>query len=287
MGDLTARPIVSADKVVRRYRARGVASASGASTTVAVDGVSLALRPGEVLGLVGRSGAGKSTLARLLLGLESPDEGSVSFDGRPLGELDAPARREFRRAVQVVFQDPFGSLDPRFSIRTIVHEPLAIHRKGKASDHEARVEQLLGEVGLPAGAAFLRRRPRELSGGERQRVALARALACGPRALVLDEPVSALDASVRGQVLNLLMALHRGAGLALLLVAHDITLVARCCRRVAVMAHGRIVEEGPPERVLAAPQSPDARELIAAAAWLATSPAADGCKRRSEPDHRR
>ncbi len=171
-------------------------------------------------------GAGKSTLARLLLGLESPDEGAVSYAGRALASLGVRDARRMRRAVQAVFQDPTASLDPRQSVGTIVAEALVVHNLAPRAGRRERSRELLAEVGLPGEDAFLERLPRELSGGERQRVAIARALASGPEALILDEPVSALDVSVRGQVLNLLLELQRRTGMAMLVIAHDVLLVA-------------------------------------------------------------
>lgn len=258
-------PLLEARDLVRRYPARGRAWPRGAGTVTALDGASLALRGGEVLGLVGRSGSGKSTLARVMLNLERPESGEVAFRGRVLA---APTRAELhnlRRDVQAVFQDPHGALDPRQRIGAAVAEPLVIHRVIPGSARRERVAALLRQVGLPAEREFLRRLPAELSGGERQRVALARALASEPKAIVLDEPVSALDVSVRGQVLNLLLELHRSSGMAMLVITHDIELVARLCGRVAVMAGGRVVEEGPPEEVLRHPRSEPTAELLAAA----------------------
>jgi len=270
MGEPEATPLLEARGVARRYPPRGGVGGLAWREQVVLDDVSLALRPGEILGLVGRSGAGKSTLARILLGLEPPNGGEVRFRGQPIGDLDGAGLQRFRRAVQVVFQDPHASLDPRHSLGAIVSEPLAVHGVGERRGRRERGAQLLREVGLPGTELFLGRNPRELSGGERQRVALARALACGPEVLILDEPVSALDVSVRGQVLNLLLELHRGTGLALLLIAHDVRLVARVCDRVAVMAGGTIVEEGAPHSVLASPTHPATAELVGAARWLST-----------------
>jgi ABC-type glutathione transport system ATPase component len=270
MAEAEASPILEARGVIRRYPARGAMGERGGRGRVVLNGVSLELRPGEILGLVGRSGAGKSTLARVLLGLEPPDAGEVRYLGRPLQTLDGAELRHFRRAVQLVFQDPHGSLDPRHSLGTIVSEPLAVHDLLPRPERRERTTALLEEVGLSGSTAFMRRHPRELSGGERQRVALARALACRPQALVLDEPVSALDVSVRAQVLNLLLDLHGRGGLTMLLIVHDVRLVARLCDRVAVMAEGRIVEEGPPESVLATPTTLATGELLEAARWLST-----------------
>jgi ABC-type glutathione transport system ATPase component len=254
-------PIVAAESVRRSYAAR-------AGTVHALRGVTFALWPGEIVGVVGRSGAGKSTLARLLLGLEAPDGGTVAFSGRPFATLGPGERRRMRRALQAVFQDPNASLDPRQRVGSIVGEPLAVHRLSGGARRRRRVQELLAEMGLPRDDGFLGRLPRTLSGGERQRVAIARALACDPSALVLDEPVSALDVSVRGQVLNLLVDLHRRTGIALLVIAHDVRMVARLCTRVVVLAHGEAVEEGPVGRVLSRPSRPETAELLAAARWL-------------------
>ena len=275
MGKADGPPILAARHVVRRYPARGgVRWGREREWAPALDGVSLELWPGEILGLIGRSGSGKSTLARVLLGLETPDEGEVTFDGRSLGSLSDPEQRRLRREVQVVFQDPHASLDPRQSVGGILAEPLAVHRLVPRGERRSRGKVLLGEVGLPSDDAVLDRLPRALSGGERQRVALARALASGPRALILDEPVSALDVSVRGQVLNVLLELRERAGLAMLLIAHDVRLVARLCGRVAVMAGGRVVEEGPTRGVLENPAHTATAELLAAARWLSEPPPA-------------
>ncbi|RQS07164.1 ABC transporter ATP-binding protein [Burkholderia sp. Bp9002] len=202
-----------------------------------VDGVrdaSFAVRDGEVFGLVGESGSGKSTLLRALTGLVPLASGSLSIDGRPIGgKLD----RAFRRQVQMVFQDPYASLHPRFTIDQTLREPLAIH--GMA-DADARIARALAEVGL--GPAFRFRYPHQLSGGQRQRVAIARALIVEPRVLLLDEPTSALDVSVQAEILNLLRRLHRERGLTMILVSHNLAVVGFLCQRVAVMQHGEIVE---------------------------------------------
>jgi ABC-type glutathione transport system ATPase component len=264
-----ASPLLAARDVVRRYAERGASRWGGRRPVLALDGVSLELRRGEILGVVGRSGAGKTTLTRVLAGLEAPDRGEVLLNGRPFTSLRAPEIRELRREIQLVFQDPHGALDPRQPLGNIVAEPLAVHGLATGRDRGERARELLAGVGLSVTGSFLRRRPRELSGGERQRVALARALASRPQVLILDEPVSALDASVRGQVLNLLLDLHERTGLAMLLIAHDMRLVARMCTRVAVMASGRIVEEGPAAAVLKDPAHQATVGLIAAANWMA------------------
>jgi ABC-type glutathione transport system ATPase component len=256
--------IVSGERLCKRYGARSGRLFGAGPGQLAVEDVTFCLAAGEVVGLVGRSGAGKSTLARLLLGLEGADSGTVSILGEPLEGLPQRRMRQLRRFVQAVFQDPFSSLDPRQRVGPIIAEPLVIHHLAEGCELSSRTAELLDLVGLPSSSEFRHKLPAELSGGERQRVAIARALATGPRALVLDEPVSALDASVRGQVLNVLIELHQSLGLAMLVVAHDLYLVARLCDRLVVMAEGRIVEEGDAEDVLRRPTSPETQALVRA-----------------------
>ncbi|MGM9380658.1 ATP-binding cassette domain-containing protein [Streptomyces antibioticus] len=223
----------------------------------AVRDVSLELREGRSLGVVGESGSGKSTLARLLLALERPDSGTVEYRGRPVRQGRLPW---FRREVQVVLQDPMGSLDPRATVRDIVAEPLECLKV--AGDHDDRVDELLRAVALDPSVRD--RYPHEFSGGQRQRIAIARALAPGPKVLVGDEPLSALDVSVRAQILALLEDLAEAYGLTLLLVSHDIGVVRRLCTDVLVMKDGRAVEQGPAAAVLTEPQHPYTRSLLAA-----------------------
>jgi peptide/nickel transport system ATP-binding protein len=213
----------------------------------AVDDVSFELQREETLGVVGESGSGKTTLMKLLLGLEKPDEGSVGYFGRSL-----------RREVQVVFQDPASALDPRMRVADIVMEPLRVLRI--EGDHRARLAELMDAVGLPLG--YARRYPHEFSGGQRQRIAIARALAPRPRVLIGDEPVSALDVSVRAQILNLLEDLRVGFQLTLILVSHDLSVVRHMTDRVLVMQHGRIVEQGSTPQLFRAPQHPYTRLLL-------------------------
>lgn len=234
-------------------RARGV--------TRAVDDVSFSLDEGETLGLVGESGAGKSTVARCVLRLIEPTEGRIAFGGEDLRACGRRDLRRLRRAMQVVFQDPNESLNPRMRVDRLVAEPLRFHGlvAGEAQTR-TRVGELLELVGL--GAELAGRYPRGLSGGQRQRVAIARAIATSPRLLVLDEPVSALDVSIRAQILNLLGDLQRGLGLSYLLIAHDLSLVRHICDRVAVMRHARIVEQGDANRLFADPRHEYTRELL-------------------------
>ena len=241
--------------------AEDVAFAYGKGAPV-LRGVSVALAPGESLGLVGESGAGKTSLLRVLLGLAAPTGGRVLFDGGPLDRRSASTMRAFRRAVQPVYQDPFSSLDPRMTVGESIAEPLQSLRLGDdRASRAARVAELLEAVDLPADAA--ERYPEAFSGGQRQRIAIARALAPRPRLILADEPVSALDTSVRMHVIELFQRLAREQGIGMLLVSHDLTIVSALCRRMAVLESGRIVEEGPTERLLTAPEHPYTQRLLA------------------------
>ena len=206
----------------------------------AVRGVSLAVKPGEILGLVGESGSGKSTLGRVMAGLYSPDGGRVLYDGRNLAELNKAGWKEFRRRVQIMFQDPVSSLNPRFTAGAVVEEGLIIHKLGSAAERRNRVLELLAEVGLPGDAAG--RYGHEFSGGQRQRLSLARALSLNPQILIADEPVSALDVSIQAQIINLLLELRERRGLTLVLVSHDLPLVRVMADRLAVMYGGLLME---------------------------------------------
>jgi oligopeptide/dipeptide ABC transporter ATP-binding protein len=249
--------LLEARDLVKRYRFR-----DGSGTVRAVDGVSLSLASGETLGIVGESGCGKSTLGRLLLRLIDPDAGSVCFAGEDLTSLDAGRMRRRRRDMQMVFQDPYASLDPRMTVRRIVAEPLDIHGLGSKSERLRKVFELLDLVGLDPAAAS--RYPHEFSGGQRQRIGIARALALEPRLVVLDEPVSALDVSIQSQILNLLADLKSRLGLAYILISHDLSVIAHMCDRVAVMYLGRIVELGSSEDVFATPRHPYTQALLSA-----------------------
>src|SRR6266849_6442504 len=229
----------------------------------AVDGISFKIEGGRTLGVVGESGCGKTTTAKLVLGLEEPTGGNIRFEGRDLRGLDTAGRRHYRRSVQAVFQDPYASLNPRMRISAIIAEPLVTHEKLSTGEARKRVLRLLDLVGLPSRAAELF--PHEFSGGQRQRIAIARALALSPKLVVLDEPVSALDVSIRAQILNLLRDLQRRLGVAYLFIAHDLAAVAHMSHVIAVMYLGRIVEIGDAAQVALAPQHPYTQALFAAA----------------------
>jgi peptide/nickel transport system ATP-binding protein len=253
--------LVSARGLGRAYRAPRSGAFGPRALTHALSDVDLDVDEGSALGVIGESGSGKSTLVRLLLGLDSPTSGTVSFDGRPV-EATASARRLhwLRRQTGIVFQDPYASLDPRMSVGAIVAEPLwALRIPG---DHRARVAEVLRDVGLEPAAA--ERYPHEFSGGQRQRIALARAIAHRPRLLIGDEPLSALDVTVRAQILELLADLRSREALTLIMVSHDIGVVQSLCDDVLVLKDGAVVEEGPTEKVLLRPQAAYTRRLLAA-----------------------
>jgi peptide/nickel transport system ATP-binding protein len=250
-------PALELRSVTRRFSIRrGLFKPSQAVT--AVDGVSLALQRGEVLGLVGESGCGKSTLAKLLLGLLSPTSGQVLVDGQPLENASA---REISRKIQPVFQDPYSSLNPRKRIVDIITLPLRTHGIGDRSSQRAAAAELIERVGLPK--RMLDSYPNQLSGGQRQRIAIARALIIKPSVLILDEPTSALDVSVQSQILNLLIDLHRDYGLTYLMISHNLAVVEMLATRVAVMYFGRIVEEAPAQEVFRKPRHPYTQALLA------------------------
>jgi oligopeptide/dipeptide ABC transporter ATP-binding protein len=255
--------IIEADGLSKHFRAKRGLFGTDRGTVRAVDGVSFAIESGRTLGVVGESGCGKTTTAKLVLGLEEPTAGHIRFEGQDLQTLDAVGRRHYRKSVQAVFQDPFASLSPRMRVGAIIAEPLVTNETLSAEDAKKRVAELLDLVGLPEKAASLF--PHEFSGGQRQRIAIARALSLSPRLIVLDEPVSALDVSIRAQILNLLRDLQAELGLSYLFIAHDLAAVAHMSHQIIVMYLGKIVESGEARTLARAPKHPYTEALFSAA----------------------
>ncbi|HTG10899.1 MAG TPA: oligopeptide/dipeptide ABC transporter ATP-binding protein [Candidatus Eisenbacteria bacterium] len=259
---MTPGPLLEVQGLAKRFEVGGSWLGRHRRVIRAVDGVSFALTPGETLGLVGESGCGKSTTGRLILRLIEPSAGRIRLEGRDLLGLSPRELWSVRRRMQIVFQDPYGSLNPRMRVGRIIAEPLAIYRDADAATRRRRVSELLELVGLDP--AFALRYPHELSGGQRQRIGIAAALALDPALIVADEPVSALDVSVQAQVLNLLMDLRRRLGLTYLFISHDLHVVLHMSDRVAVMYLGEIVELGPRDAIHHAPRHPYTRVLLSA-----------------------
>ena len=277
---VAAAPLVEAEGLSKTFAARAALFRRGRAVQ-AVRRVDVAVARGEAVGLVGESGSGKSTLGRLLLGLQPATEGAVRFDGRRLDGASKAEWRRLRRRMQIVFQDPFGSLDPRRRVGAQIADGLAVHGLAPAARRPGRVSELLQQVGLDPAHAM--RFPHEFSGGQRQRIGIARALATEPDFLVADEPVSALDVSVQAQVVALLDDLRRRLGLALLFISHDLPVVRHLCDRVVVMYLGRVMEEGPAEAVFRAPAHPYTRALLSATPRLDPARRAERVPLRGEP----
>jgi len=265
--------LLSVRGLVKRYRLPRTRLLGAPPELVAVDGVDLSIDAGRSLGVVGESGSGKSTIARAVMALETPSAGTVELLGRDLNALDAESLRRARRDIPMVFQDPYGSLDPRQPVERIVAEPLTAIGRVAPAERRERVADALASVGLRA--ADLDKYPHEFSGGQRQRIAIARALITRPKLIVADEPVSALDVSVQAQVLNLLRDLQDRLGLTYLLISHDLAVVDRVCDRVAVLLAGRVVEAGTPAQLFSGAAHPYTRALL------------DAVPRADDPDRRR
>ncbi|MFZ0216925.1 MAG: dipeptide ABC transporter ATP-binding protein [Candidatus Dormiibacterota bacterium] len=259
-----ATPILEVAGLAKHYPVlRGIVFKRQIAAVRALDGVDFELRTGETLGIVGESGCGKSTLARLLLAIERPTAGTVRYDGRDLFAMSRPELKRARREIQIVFQDPYASLDPRMTVADLVGEPFDIHPEvAPRGDRRARVRELLELVGLDP--AHLRRYPHQFSGGQRQRIGIARALALRPSVLICDEPVSALDVSVQAQVLNLLLTLRQELHLSCLFISHDLSVVRHIADRLAVMYLGKIVETGSEEEIYERPTHPYTQALLSA-----------------------
>ena len=255
-------PVLVVDHVSKTYRLPRESLWKPAPRIQALDGVSLSVRAGSSVGIVGESGSGKSTLARLVMALERPSRGRVELDGQDLHALSPAQLRLARTKIQMVFQDPYGSLDPRRKILQTVSEPLAILHGAGRDEQRARAAEVLEAVGLRAGD--LEKYPHEFSGGQRQRIAIARALITRPRLIVADEPVSALDVSVQAQVLNLMQDLQDQFGVTYLFISHDLSVIDLVCDHVVVLQAGRIVEQGDPDTLFSNPQHPYTQRLLAA-----------------------
>ena len=258
-----APSLLEVDNLTKHFRVRRGGFGWSTAVVRAVDSISFTLQTGTTLGLVGESGCGKTTTSKLILGLERPTAGAIRFDGSDVLALGGQDRRRYRRSVQAVFQDPYASLDPRMRVGAIVAEPLVINSDLDAEGRRRRVAELLDLVGLPGRSLTLY--PHEFSGGQRQRIAIARALVLSPRLVVLDEPVSALDVSIRAQILNLLTDIQKRLGVSYLFIAHDLAAVGHMSHTIAVMYLGKIVEWGDADAVALEPRHPYTKALFTAA----------------------
>lgn len=265
------RPLLEVRDLVKHFPVtRGIIFSRQIGSVKAVDGVSFSINRGETLGLVGESGCGKSTTGRVVLRLIEPTSGQIFFDGQDITKFNRKQMRELRKRMQIIFQDPYASLNPRMTVGDIIAEPLVIHKIGSKREREKRVKELLDVVGLASYHA--RRYPHEFSGGQRQRIGIARSLAVRPRFIVADEPVSSLDVSIQAQILNLLEELQEEYGLSYLFVAHNLAVVRHVSDRVAVMYLGKIVEQAPTDELYANPQHPYTRALLSAIPRLERRP---------------
>ena len=258
----TVAPLLAVRDLKKHFPIKSGLLGRTTSSVKAVDGISFDVMPGEVVGLVGESGSGKTTAGRTILRLVEPTSGEIVFDGTDIARIPAPAMRDWRRRMQIIFQDPYASLNPRMTVGEIVGQALKIHRLASGADMEDRVVQLLQKVGLASSA--VRRYPHEFSGGQRQRIGIARALAVSPQFIVADEPVSALDVSIQAQVLNLLLDLKSELQLTLLFIAHDLSVVEYISDRVIVMYLGKIMEVAPARELYRNPVHPYTQALLSA-----------------------
>jgi len=262
------QPLLRVENLVKRYSKRSLAGT--AEEFLALDGVSFTVFPGMTLAVVGESGSGKSTLAACLACLESPTAGSIWFAGREIAKLEERARRQIRPQIQLIFQDPASSLNPRWSVMEVLAEPLILQRKFSRVEIDRRISSLLERVGLSPD--IVERSPTELSGGQRQRLAIARALALEPKLLILDEALSALDCSVQAQIANLLVELQASLGMTYLFITHDLAMAAHLADEIAVMDRGRIVEQGQAQKILKQPEQETTRQLLAAVPRITLAP---------------
>jgi oligopeptide transport system ATP-binding protein len=277
---MSSQPLLTVTDLTKHFPVKeGILVSRRVGEVKAVDGVSFEIPEGKTLGLVGESGSGKSTTGYCVLQLIKPTSGSVRFMGKELTELPRGEIRTLRREMQIVFQDPYSSLDPRMTVGDIVAEPLVVHRVGARRARQARVRELLDVVGFDP--TYTNRYPHEFSGGQRQRIGIARALALGPKLIVCDEPVSALDVSIQAQILNLLKDLQNEFGLTYLFIAHDLAVVRSMSDRIAVMQAGKLVEEGPAEEVYETPREEYTKKL------LTSVPVPDPRKMRARKAERR
>ncbi len=254
---MNTQPLLVLKDISKKFQIKG-----SKNSIRAVDGVSLSINPGETLGIVGESGSGKSTLGRLALRLIEPTTGEIEFDGKKISELGSTELRHSRREMQMIFQDPFGSLDPRMNVESIIREPLDIHNIGTKSERSELVRKTITQVGMTEDA--LSRFPHEFSGGQRQRISIARAIITRPKLIVADEPVSALDVSIQSQILNLLLQLRRELNLTYVFISHDLSVIEHIADKVAVMYLGKIVEFASVEEIFSNPQHPYTKALISA-----------------------
>jgi len=264
MVEAEERPIVQVKGISKYYKSRASFFNTSSETVTALKKISLDIFKGEIFGLVGQSGSGKTTMARLVVKLENPDGGSIQLEGKGINHLKGRDLKEFRMKVQMIFQDPYQSLNPHLSILDTILEPLAIHGIGTGEERRQKVEKSLDSVGLLPATDYMNRYPHQLSGGQRQRVAIARAMVLKPEFVVADEPTSMLDATIAIQLFRLILDIRDRFGVTFLFITHNLAAARFLCDRIAVIHHGEIVETGPAEKIIREPQHDYTRKLIAA-----------------------